>query len=1006
MCFNTHSGHLFHEQATFNGVHTSTLTVEDSYSKASQMQELVENLILENRQDLRLLNNCYLQVDNQMSPSYWDALQSTTHIGLEEAVNAKMKLDEIVKCNGSLRTMPPLFLKCHPLPSTDKNGARPPNDQIGGIGLAPLLESMAFFITQFLENLLDSVLNPRLATGHLAQIVVASSAKCDKKSLRGLVTKYNEVHSSGNIKTKNLFIDLMASFNNFLHIDDDTVSVDVISSNVDYLYISTSQLKKQIATSLSTNKTYELRVVVKSFSNDPSCFWIRHGNPYDSWWKFEKGVYHKEYLIPQFDQIDGLLYVALNKNNVRLLSKKYLAHISGQTKYKCREHQCFLVKNHNLINRKCSHHDTCTKKSFWICPLAGCSASVCLDNKNDHPHVTDQTIAEELVAPAVVSNGDDSSAERDSLCSTDQEIDDVCYDDFVIDSGFGDLDNDIVDMTDAGVFPDIFKEKTTSTHVPMKVLLNNELNILRRKTTPLFCINHHKHFLQSLVSKTPSTSIPIIYPEAMIFPSIFWKQWEDCSYAGALPSCLLSDDNVNKKLGFATLKQHLQCRIMNGSSLTSANQHYASFAFDCLMNDAMNKEHSASILFRRGWETQLQQNDSIPLNGCFLRLDENEVRLRVKELAAALSEEPATYFLTLTCNMASHFGIFPLFHALQEFYSDSPEYIFKAAIQSSIGLFTRMWDRVIKYLMDYIENSPEEPCGPFKRIWWRVVFQTTKGNLPHIHCLIWTDESKDNPELQHRIVCSESNLLWKLRDEGKLQQLGLIEDDDEAMVVFNDAIRVHYHSCAANGYRCHKKTDDSTESKCRRPRYQSGYQYFLEEIYVQHDEEAFKILEEVGLAYKDPLRPGNYNVTEELRAGRWHYPNQKHESLSPISAHIFAFTRSQMNLLICDKYFQSRYLAKYAAGADDKGRVKATVSSTAGVTNISVQDPQNEKISGVKRRLRDDTFLGRFVSITECYWHLLDLNSVYSSFNVINVQTTQIKNRVCVIDSECERRLF
>ena len=55
-----------------------------------------------------------------------------------------------------------------------------------------------------------------------------------------------------------------------------------------------------------------------------------------------------------------------------------------------------------------------------------------------------------------------------------------------------------------------------------------------------------------------------------------------------------------------------------------------------------------------------------------------------------------------------------------------------------------------------------------------------------------------------------------------------------------------------------------------------------------------------------------------------------------------------MNLLIYDKNFQSSYLAKSAAGTDDKGRVKRNVSSTAGVTNIPVQEPQIEKIQALR----------------------------------------------------------
>ena len=1002
VCFNTHSGHLLHETATFNGLYTSTLTCDSHLNPPSSMQTLSEKLILQNRVDLQIVNNNMLPFETSSSwphvdlTSYWNAIQFSTSVGLEDAVHAKIKLDEFVKCNTSLESLPPVVIKCN---VNDMHGGVPRNIRCDETPVAPILESMAIFWPNFLKNLSECVLDPTTLTGLLGQLILASIASCDEKIKKQISLKVNNY--SEDTDWKKTFLQFMTDTSKFeVHsVQEHTTNEININSETEFLYFSAGKrFPKELQNTLTVgDKKFELLLVIENINNKFASFWIRYGSSKQGWWMYNKGSFIKECGCPNHHKADGFLYVEQRCKDTNELSDMYLRHMGGQTVFACSDHKIYLVKNHTTKEKKCSYHKNCKLKSVWICPSFQCSSSVCADVSTEQASKISVPPEEQIVVSSqssdcdAVSEDDFHNSEK-----SESDCDDVCYDDYVTNPGSLYFDTDFNDMTDAGVYPDIVSEKSLNSHVPMKILLNNELNILRRKRTPLFCINRHKYFLQSLVSKSPNKSIPVIYPEAMIFPTIFWKQYEDCSYAGALPSCLYSDNKVNKHLGFATLKEHLQNRIMNRSLLTSSSQHYASFAFDCLMNEAMNREHSSTILFRRGWENQLAKDDSVPISGSYLRLDAKEVRLRVRELAAALSEEPATYFLTLTCNMASHFGIAPLFNAISEFYSNAPEHVFKAAVQSNIGLFTRMWHRVVNYLMDYIENSTEQPCGPVRRIWWRVEFQTTRGNLPHIHCLIWTGEEKNSTVVQHRIVCSESQLLWKLREDDKLRKLNLVADNEEAFRIFLEAIRIHHHSCSSNGFRCHKQTDVSKEPICRHPRYEPGYKYFLEEVYVQHIAEVFQILEEIGLAYKDPLRPGNFNVTEELRAGKWHYPNQKSENLSPISAHLFALTRSQMNLLICDKYFQSRYLAKYAAGADDKGRIRASASAQAGVTNIDVLEPQNEKIGGVKRRLRDDNFVGRFISITECYWHILEMKFVHRSFNAINIQTLQMKNRVCL----------
>ena len=82
-----------------------------------------------------------------------------------------------------------------------------------------------------------------------------------------------------------------------------------------------------------------------------------------------------------------------------------------------------------------------------------------------------------------------------------------------------------------------------------------------------------------------------------------------------------------------------------------------------------------------------------------------------------------------------------------------------------MGLIVRMWERVSSVVMTYIENSSEKLLGKIQRTWWRYEFQTTQGNLPHIPCLLWTDENKDMTAFQDRVVDQKSQLLFNLESQ-------------------------------------------------------------------------------------------------------------------------------------------------------------------------------------------------------------------------------------------------
>ena len=169
---------------------------------------------------------------------------------------------------------------------------------------------------------------------------------------------------------------------------------------------------------------------------------------------------------------------------------------------------------------------------------------------------------------------------------------------------------------------------------------------------------------------------------------------------------------------------------------------------------------------------------------------------------------------------------------------------------------------------------------------------------------------------------------------------------------------------------------------------------------MNHSDEAFEILHKCGLAKQKKGFHDTLTVTEELQAGQWFYPSRKNENMTPMNPHLFALTGSQNNLLICDKYLSARYIAKYAAGAEEKARVLISAGTESNQLSVSVGDIENNKIASVKHRLEKETGRDRkqacqakHICITECYWHLFDLPFVKSSFASVCINTSEMESR-------------
>jgi hypothetical protein len=121
---------------------------------------------------------------------------------------------------------------------------------------------------------------------------------------------------------------------------------------------------------------------------------------------------------------------------------------------------------------------------------------------------------------------------------------------------------DTIPTTDTGemaqkiIEHDVLNQNRVSGHV----ILNQCGSLLSRRNHDIRGSSKHKFFLQKIHATSDGESIPLLYPESMIFPSIFpFCDPDGIPSLGCIPAPLLSS-NI-QKYGFESIPQHTRTRI-------------------------------------------------------------------------------------------------------------------------------------------------------------------------------------------------------------------------------------------------------------------------------------------------------------------------------------------------------------------------------------------------------------------------------------------------------------
>lgn len=302
--------------------------------------------------------------------------------------------------------------------------------------------------------------------------------------------------------------------------------------------------------------------------------------------------------------------------------------------------------------------------------------------------------------------------------------------------------------------------------------------------------------------------------------------------------------------------------------------------------------------------------------------------------------------------------------------------------------------------------------GRVKNLFYRFEFQGAgaKGNKPHVHCGLTLYPEPEEVSVS-RICCNSTNFhttLYKTDFESLLRE-GVVSNYGEyerwqAIVAY-----VNIHNCNAAQYRCVKATTASGEQICRYHRQPelpaaADSNGWFEEISMPYPDDVYKLLQELDLAsarYDYQLDTDRWYVSDDLKAGKWHYSARQDEFFIASIPVVSAICRSSTNLDMCNRKFQVSYLVKYISGKEEHQLVDVAASEDITQVKLQTQPHAHEKIAHFQQILatkqrRKSTF-GHEVCLAEVVWFLLDLPYTYCNADFVHVATVPLETRVGIL---------
>lgn len=234
-------------------------------------------------------------------------------------------------------------------------------------------------------------------------------------------------------------------------------------------------------------------------------------------------------------------------------------------------------------------------------------------------------------------------------------------------------------------------------------------------------------------------------------------------------------------------------------------------------------------------------------------MDESEATRRVKELASLLKKGSWHYFVTVTCNDAFTPGVRMITRAIRQIATCEKEV--EKLTMNYLTYILRAWERFVKLLFEELLMRNHTILGHVKHLFYRFEFQSAgaKGNKPHVHCGM-TLESEPEWVTASRISCDSVTFQSRAcgGDFDTLKNAGVFKDLVDYNAWLDVVSCVQHHDCSMTENRCKKATDANGNKVCRYHRQprppQCETMAWFEQMELPYGEDAYKLLEEMGLA--------------------------------------------------------------------------------------------------------------------------------------------------------------
>ena len=572
---------------------------------------------------------------------------------------------------------------------------------------------------------------------------------------------------------------------------------------------------------------------------------------------------------------------------------------------------------------------------------------------------------------------------------------------------------------------------------------------LMRRNSDLPMTRHERSTLQEIVS-TSGDACPLSFPEAMLFPDLFWKSNSDGSIVGSLTANLWTDKKRTNLVNIASFHEHLLQRLTNPDLGMAGNRRYAFFGYDVLQNINLRGKTVRQVLSRGLREINHGMSIMYAGGSCKNNVrvcDFVDGRRAVNCLASMIRDRMPTHFDTCTLNEKDFPGMTVLYQMKEAFFltldhdpgmSTELKQELKMSVEQLASVqMTRSWQVTIEMIIKYLTKSSDEILGHFEGYFARLEHQESElkpsGTQCHLHLIAWTDhdmgDEQSRFDMYQRVRCS-SRSMYCTDDIQQLIDMGIIATAADAHELRKKTRVLQVHDCKRCGFRCMKKlpnglticryTDYYAENKAR------VYGFIV--IDLKHCDKATAILCE--LDFMKRLPDGTVEVIDErFLAGKHVYPADPNERFTPTNPILFALTKSDCNVIVCGRYMVTRYLAKYVALIDDvsciSGMIRAhglfnndshfksllkvarvdmrcvASEGTDGDLELSIVPLHNTKITSsklsAKRELKSSRRRGkphgRIMGLPQCLGEIFSSQTVFCSAKFVNISTVSLEHR-------------